>query len=85
MNENCPKLFNTNELVKMRKNNNDYISKNIKLTGKTKTEIISILGNKYVEDSEGNIIYSVRMFLFRRKKTFIGFDENDIADVVLIK
>lgn len=66
----------------MMKKNNVSASKDRRLTGRTRTEIISLLGNDYVEDSDGNIIYTRKIFLFITKKIFIGFDENDIADVV---
>ncbi|MCI3938808.1 hypothetical protein MQX03_16535 [Chryseobacterium aahli] len=66
----------------MMKKNKLSASKNTRLTGRTRAEIISLLGNDYVEDSEGNIIYTRKTFLFITKKIFIGFDEDDVADVV---
>lgn len=55
----------------------------IQLRGKTRVEVKAILGNQYIEDSEGNMIYFVRIFLFITKKIFIEFDENDVADTVI--
>lgn len=66
----------------MMKNNNISLPKDIKLTGRTRTQIISIMGNEYVEDTEGSLIYTLKYFLFIKKKIYIGFDENDVANVV---
>jgi len=64
----------------MRKNSNTS-PELIALTGKTKKEIISILGNKYSENPEGSMIYATRIF-FTTKKMFISFNDHDIVEIV---
>lgn len=65
----------------MMKNNNNTSPELIALTGKTKKEVISILGNKYSENPEGSMIYTTRIF-FITKKMFISFNDRDIVEIV---
>lgn len=69
----------------MKKNNHPFSSKNITLRGKTRTEIISMLGDNYILDDEGNMTFSIKLFILIKQKIYITFDENDIAEVVITK
>jgi len=69
----------------MKKNNHALFSKNITLRGKTRTEIISMLGDNYILDDEGNMTFSIKVFMLIKQKIYIAFDENDIAEVVITK
>lgn len=55
----------------------------MKLTGKTKEEIIALMADRPLEESgTGYLIYSMKIFFFIRRKIYIGFNENGIADTV---
>lgn len=56
----------------------------MKLTGKTKQEIMILMADYCLEETNtAYLIYSKRRFFFFRKKIYIGFNENGSADTVI--
>lgn len=55
----------------------------MRLTGKTREEVIEIMSDQHLEESnESYLVYSIKIFLFITRKTYIEFNENGIADTV---
>lgn len=55
----------------------------MKLYGKTKDEVIAIMGDHHLEESdERYLVYSIRIFLFISRKIYIEFNENGVVDIV---
>ncbi|MGD1319679.1 hypothetical protein [Chryseobacterium sp. 2R14A] len=55
----------------------------MKLIGKTKEEIIALMADQSLEESGTfYLIYSMKIFFFIRKKIYIGFNKNGIADTI---
>ncbi|SFT75452.1 hypothetical protein SAMN05421857_3047 [Chryseobacterium formosense] len=55
----------------------------MKLIGKTKEEIIAVMGQKHFERSDKNyLVYSFRILFFFKRKMYIEFNDKGIAHTV---
>lgn len=52
--------------------------------GKSKTEIIAILGNNYLDSTKNYIIYTFTNFYFFKKDLYIFFDKDGLAEKVIV-
>lgn len=50
--------------------------------GKTKAEIIQIMGDNYMMDPDGNVIYVARIMFFFKQIICIGFNTQYINDII---
>lgn len=56
----------------------------MKLIGKNKEEIIALMADQFLEESGTYyLVYSRRIFLFLKKRIYIGFNKNGIADTII--
>ncbi|WP_294304354.1 hypothetical protein [uncultured Chryseobacterium sp.] len=68
------------------KKNNASILTGRTLIGKTREEVIKLIGEDYIENcSEYEISFLIRKNLFFKIRGVIGFDENGLADMILIR
>ncbi|MCI3938576.1 hypothetical protein MQX03_15360 [Chryseobacterium aahli] len=58
-------------------------SQNTRLIGKTHQEISAILGNDYIIEEKGIVVYYTKVLFFLRRKVYVSFDENDFVDTIV--